>query len=227
MNPDFEHMQWDEESLREECAKVDPAVLTKFDSFPHLIQKVDLGRYVVLHNYGGVTVDTDMKSLKSIIATPHFTEHDFIVSSSAFPTNLAGWINNALIMSSPQHPILHELIMSIAHCQRKESDFTSKELFIDATTSPSKFNSILGRHRSEILVLDHRYFEPCFSVDPICAPGEQSIMDHKHELSWFNGITKLLCQILIVLIYGLLYIGIPGLVIAGLYYFVRRSWKLL
>jgi mannosyltransferase OCH1-like enzyme len=228
LNPDFEHKVWDEASLRRECGRISPSVQAKFDSFPHLIQKVDLGRYVVLYNHGGISVDTDMKSLRPIEFTPQFSTHDFIVSYSAFPANMLGWINNALIMCRPGHPILLELITSIADCQKKVADFASKELYIDATTSPSKFNSVLYKHSAHILILDHTFFEPCFSVDPICSPGSSSIMDHKHELSWFHGFTKVLCQIFIVLIYGILYIGIPGLLLGGMYYgypYIVRSLR--
>jgi len=227
LNPSFEHLQWDEQSLQKECARVGPAVQAKFDSFPHLIQKVDLGRYVVLYNYGGISVDTDMISLKPIAGTPNFAAHDFIVSSAAFPISLTGLINNALIMCRPQHPILHELIMSIANCQLQAADFASKELFIDATTSPSKFNSILGSHTKEVLVLDYSYFEPCFSVDPLCSPTARSIMDHRHELSWFNGITKWLCQILIVALYIILYVGLPGTVFFFLYPYIQKGIRKL
>ena len=220
LNPDFEHKTWDEAGLRRECGRISAAVQAKFDSFPHLIQKVDLGRYVVLYNYGGISVDTDMKSLRPIETTPHFSESesDFIVSYSAFPANLAGWINNALIMCKPHHPILLELITSIADCQRTADEFPTKELYIDATTSPSKFNGVLYRHLSEIVILDHTFFEPCFSVDPVCRPGPTSIMDHKHELSWFHGYTKLLGQLTFIVLYAALYVGLPILATLGLYY---------
>ena len=192
-----------------------------------MLQKVDLGRYVVLYNYGGVSVDTDMKSLKPIMATPQMEDHDFIVSSAAFPIGLAGWVNNALIMCRSQHPILHELIMSIAGDPRGAADFASKELLTSATTGPGKFNTILAKHLSEIFVLDHTYFEPCFSVDPLCQPGSQSIMDHRHELSWFNGFTKWLCQILIIILYCILYVGLPVTVLVFLYPYIQKGIRKL
>ena len=201
MNPGFQHMKWDENSLRKECAKFSDAAKRKFDSFPYLIQKVDFGRYMVLYNYGGISVDTDMVSLKPIATTPNFLTRDFIVSSAAFPASMLGWINNALIMCTKHHPILLQLIESILHDNLQESDFSTKELYIDATTSPSKFNAIVKQHLHEILVLDHTYFEPCFSTDPICRPGHLSIMDHKHELSWFHGHLKYFLYGLFILFY--------------------------
>jgi mannosyltransferase OCH1-like enzyme len=227
LNPSFEHLQWDEEGLRRECAKISPAALAKFDSFQTMLQKVDLGRYVVLYNYGGISVDTDMKSLKPITATPNFATSDFIVSSAAFPISLAGWVNNALIMCRSQHPIFHELIMSTTEDRRAAADFATKELLTSATTGPGKFNTILANHRAEIFILDNAYFEPCFSIDPLCAPGPQSIMDHRHELSWFNGITKWLCQILMIALYIVLYIGLPGVLLVFLYPYIQKGIRKL
>jgi hypothetical protein len=126
-------------------------------------------------------------------------------------------------MCKKQHPILLELIQSIIHTKLNERDFSSKELYIDATTSPSKFNSIVYKHFSDIVILDHTYFEPCFSVDPICRAGEGSIMDHQHELSWFHGNAKILAQILIVLLYILLFVGIPLLLIWFIYFIARPT----
>lgn len=227
LNPSFEHLQWDEQSLRRECAKISPAILAQFDSLQTMLQKVDLGRYVVLYNYGGVSVDTDITSLKPIMATPNVRDHDFIVSFAAFPIGLAGWVNNALIMCRSQHPILHELIMSIAEDRRVAADFATKELLTSATTGPGKFNTILATHRHEIFVLDNAYFEPCFSVDPLCAPGSRSIMDHQHELSWFNGFTKWLCQILIIILYCTLYVGLPLTALVFLYPYVQKGIRKL
>lgn len=223
LNPDFEHKKWDMEGLRAECAKFSLAAREKFDSFKYLVQKVDFGRYMVLYNYGGVSVDTDMVSLKSINEAPKFLEADFIISSSAFPANLIGWVNNALIMCRRGHPILLELIQSIIDANLNEQDFSTKELYIDATTSPSKFNSIVYRHINDVVVLNYKYFEPCFSVDPLCMPGSRSIMDHRHELSWFHGALKVLAQVIIVFIYFLLFVLFPLLFIYAIYLIAKDA----
>jgi len=212
LNPEYKHMTWDDASLRTECSKIGPHVLAKYDSFKYLIQKVDLGRYVVAYNWGGITVDTDMKSFKALDMTPGLSESDFIISSSAFPANMLGFINNALIMVKKRHPILLEIIEAICASNVKESDFSSKEFYIGATTSPrpmTPFYDIIISHINEITILDSRFFEPCFSVDPVCAPDSKAIMDHKHELSWFSGLVKILAQILIILLYILIFAVVP------------------
>jgi len=211
LNPEYEHMQWDDAGLRHQCAALGPDVVAKYDSFQHLIQRVDLGRYVVAYNFGGVTVDVDMKSFKPISATPGLSTSDFIVSKSAFPADLAGFINNALIMVKPQHPLLLKIIREICAFGAKEEDYMTKEMYIGATTGPlATFYRIIMAHPSEVKIIDSRYFEPCFSVDPICKPDGEAIMDHRHELSWFSGAFKVFVSILIVVLYLMFFLALPG-----------------
>jgi mannosyltransferase OCH1-like enzyme len=206
-------MKWDEHTLREECAKISPEVQAKFDSFPYMIQKIDLARYVVLYNYGGISVDTDMKSFKSIKYIPGFEKNDFIVSYVGFPGNIFGILNNALIICKKNHPILHDLIMSITQENLLESDYAKKELYIYTTTGPYKFNSIIKAHTGEALIIDNKYLEPCLSMDPFCKISPDSIMDHKHEVSWMDGGTKLFLQLCITLLYFIIYLLAPALLI--------------
>ncbi len=213
LNPEYEHMQWDDAGLRLQCAVLGTHVVAKYDSFQHLVQRVDLGRYVVAYNFGGVTVDVDMKSIKPLDKTPGLATSDFIVSQSAFPANMVGFINNALIMVRQHHPVLLEIIEAICAGSAKEEDYMSKEMYIGATTSPapsSPFYRIIMAHRSEITIMDSRYFEPCFSVDPVCAPDSTAIMDHRHELSWFSGGFKVFVSILIVVLYLVFFVALPG-----------------
>ena len=208
LNPEYEHMKWDDAGLRAQCALLGPHVVAKYDSFQNLVQRVDLGRYVVAYNFGGVTVDVDMKSYKPISATPGLATSDFIVSQSAFPATLVGFINNALIMVRQHHPVLLEIINAICACAAKEEDYISKELYIGATTGEPFYRIIMER-QSEIRIIDSRYFEPCFSVDPICSPDRTAIMDHRHELSWFSGGMKLFVSVLIIVLYVVFFLVLP------------------
>ena len=216
-NPDYRHMTWDKTSLRTECAKIGPEVVAKFDSFPHLVQKVDLGRFVVLYNYGGVSVDTDMKSLRSIGSTPHLDSADCMISGGAFPLNIVGHTNNALIITKPKNPFIEDMISTIVGAKIDEKSFLSKELYINATTGPQAFQTVVEKHRENIVFLDSKFYEPCFSIDPVCKPTEETIMDHQHEMSWIHPSFRELFKYLFVLLYVLL-IAVP---IAALYLILR------
>ncbi len=195
LNPDFTFKQWDEKSLQAECAKLGQEYLDKFNSFDLLMLKVEFGRYVVLYNYGGISVDTDMFSLKTIESLPDL-DHDFIVSGSAFPANMVIKTNNALIITTKHNYILKDLIDTIVSSKHKRKDYLTKELYINSTTGPNAFVSIIKKY-PEAYILDHKYFEPCLSVDLLCRTKEDSIMDHQHEMSWINPFFKVLFTIII------------------------------
>jgi mannosyltransferase OCH1-like enzyme len=211
-NPEYRHMKWDEHSLRRECAKIGPEVADKFDSFPHLIQKVDLGRLVVLYNYGGISVDTDMKPLRPIDSTPHLDSAECMISKGAFPLNVIGHTNNAVILCRPRHPFLEDAVQTIAAASVKESDYSTKELYIDATTGPRFFESVILRHREKIVFLDNKFYEPCFSVDPLCRPTNDSIMLHEHEMSWVSPFFRDLFRLLFPLIYVIM-VAVPLMIL--------------
>lgn len=196
LNPDFTFKHWDEKSLQDECAKLGSKYLEKFNSFNVLMLKVEFGRYVVLYNYGGISVDLDMASLKPIQSVPDLDSSDFIVSGAAFPANIISKINNALIITTPKNIILKDLIHTIVKSNTKESDYLTKELYINYTTGPFMFNTVITKY-PEAIILDNKYFEPCLSVDLTCSVDTASAMDHQHELSWINPIFKVLFTILI------------------------------
>jgi mannosyltransferase OCH1-like enzyme len=211
MNPEFKHMQWDEESLYKECLLLGQPYADKFKSFQNFMAKVDYGRYVVLYHYGGFSIDTDMKPLRPLRETPDLDSAEFIVSKVPFPVSITGFVNNAIFIVRPKHPLMKEIIDTITRSTKTEKDYLTKELFIDNETGPTFINTTLNQHRKRITIMDHEYFEPCYSLDPYCKPTEKSIMDHQHTMSWINPIFKEIFRVIffmyrfilpLVLVYG-------------------------
>jgi mannosyltransferase OCH1-like enzyme len=186
LNPEYKHKQWDEKSLRTECLKYSTECAERFDSFDQMIMKVDLGRYVVLHNYGGISVDTDMVQLRSIANTPGINTDTFIIGKSGFPYNLTGYLNNGVIITIPKHTIIITVINEIINDTRKCSDFTTKESCVQVITGPKHITDIINNNKELCKILDNKYYEPCTSLDLWCKPVKDSIMDHKHEGSWVS-----------------------------------------
>jgi mannosyltransferase OCH1-like enzyme len=225
LNPDYTHMKWDEKSLRAECLKVGPEVAAKFDSFPIMMQKIDLGRYAAVYNYGGVSVDTDMVQLKPINVTPGINTASLMVSTPGFPMNLMGYTtNSALIITQPQHKILYELIQTIVANTTTQADYKFKEQYIADTTGPNMVASVFTKYRGDIVFLDNKYFEPCWSFNPMCIVGPTAIMDHKHEGSWVSSTMKIFAVIFSIFLYILL-IGIAvGVLYGGYWMFTSRRF---
>jgi mannosyltransferase OCH1-like enzyme len=190
MNPEFLFMTWDEKSIEIECEKLGPTYAAKYRSFPHMISRVDYGRYVLLYLHGGISVDLDMKPLKPIRSIPELAKHDFIISSSAYPFGDMGLINNAVLIVTPKHPLLLDFLNRITELEMREENYLNRDMYIHNTTGPLILSNFVEEHPQEIFVLDHEFFEPCLSVDPYCKVPEKAIMDHQHELSWMSPFLK-------------------------------------
>jgi len=221
MNAEYKHMQWDEKTLREECAKISKECVAKYDSFEHMISRVDFGRYVILYNYGGISIDTDMYPMRSISNTPGLDKHDFIISSAAYPYNIVGYLNNGVIICKEKHDILLKIINDIINDRRKTSDFMSKDLFVHKTTGPLFIRRELEPFMDRIYILDYKYYEPCVSADKFCKVSDEAIMDHRHELSWMSEPLKIF---MVVCFFALHYIWLILVIIVGfIVYAFRKS----
>ena len=216
LNPNYQHLQWNEQSLRKECQMYSSECLRKFDSFKHMISKVDFGRYVVLYTYGGISIDTDMKPLKPLdsLSELESLQKDFIISSSAIP--ITPMVNNGIIICKPKCHILKEIIDTICKDTKTEKDFLCKEIFIHKTTGPLFIANIIEKYKDDVQVLDNKYFEPCLSADPYCSIKKESILDHQHELSWFTGIGKSLLKIFCAFFFFVLYYFIYIIILFGI-----------
>jgi mannosyltransferase OCH1-like enzyme len=220
VNPDYQHMKWDEKSLRRECQKYSNACMERFDSFEYLHSKIDLGRYVVLYNYGGISVDTDMVPLRPIRHTPYINTDDFLISYQSYPYNLLGLKNNALIICSQNHFVLRAAIEAILSDSRTPADFILKELYIDRTTGPIFLGKIVDSYRAYVKVLDYKYYEPCSISDGSCEISSESIMDHRHEMSWMSGWYKFMISLSYIIIHSFWYLLIIG--VGSLTYFIYK-----
>jgi mannosyltransferase OCH1-like enzyme len=220
-NPDYQIMRWDEHSLRAECKKLGPAFVQRYDSFKYMMSKVDFGRYVALYNWGGISIDTDMKPIGHIDDTPGLAEYDFIISGAAYPADTLNLVNNAVIIVTPHHPVMRVILGEIVASPYSETDFPVKELYIHNTTGPIFINRIISHHRTKVHILPYKYYEPCLSIDPYCSVDTNTaIMDHQHELSWMDGWVKTLIQIPFILLH---YWYLVLLVCVGLYMYSNRA----
>lgn len=196
-HPKWSYQIWDDKELRKECRKYSIECLKKYDSYKHLHQKVDLGRYVLLYNYGGAYIDIDCISLKPLEALPGFKTKKLIISYNPcnYLENMISTlslnikiINNGVILSSSKNKYMKKIIngvISTNTCRFPKN----KSLCIQDTTGPLQFTKTVSSFKDDInvLILDCSYFEPCYGKDPYCKPTKNSYIDHKHEASWLDS----------------------------------------
>ncbi|HTH83008.1 MAG TPA: glycosyltransferase [Mucilaginibacter sp.] len=65
-HPDWEYILWTDEANESFIKKYHPDFLSVYQSLPHAIQRVDLVRYFILYEFGGVFIDLDFECLINI-----------------------------------------------------------------------------------------------------------------------------------------------------------------
>jgi hypothetical protein len=146
-----------------------------------------------------------MKPLRPILNTPGLDEHPFIISGAAFPNNLLGLVNNAVFIVTAQNLLMHKMIDAVTELTFDEDSFPTRDAFVQVTTGPAFISLFVVKHSDQIHRIDHRYYEPCISLDPYCTVKQESIMDHQHEMSWWSPRMKSFMRIISAIIYGLLH----------------------
>jgi mannosyltransferase OCH1-like enzyme len=186
MNQNWEHKKWDEQSLRAECEKFSSDALTKFDGFTNMIQKVDFGRYVVLHNYGGVSVDCDTECLRPLEKTPGIDRYDIILcknSLTKLENKVASFglskdlvvMNNATICCAKEHPLMKQFIEFLI-----KNESWNDDLMFDTQlkTGPLVMSIFFNKYLDDVLILDSDVFEPFGNIN------RRTILNHKYDQSW-------------------------------------------
>jgi mannosyltransferase OCH1-like enzyme len=192
-NPNWEHMTWDEESLRAECEKFSPEAAAKFDSYPHMVRKVDFGRVVVLYNYGGISIDCDAECLRPLEKIPGINTDEFIISKwskrSNFESKLChrglgdGLImfNNATFACTKNHPIMKQFIEFLIENNNSSEDMNFDE---EVRTGPTVTSIFFNHYLDDITILDPEIIEPWGDIT------KRTVINHKYACSWMHPILQ-------------------------------------
>ena len=194
LNQNWEHMTWDEEGLRAECAKFSPEALAKFESFPRMIHKIDFGRYVVLYNHGGVSVDCDAVSLRPLDKVPGITTSDFIISKWSERTELESFLchrglgsglvmmNCATIACTKDHQLMKRFIEFLIE---NESTCPEDDNYdVEIQTGPTIFSIFFNNFLDDVSILDPEIVEPWGQVT------RRTVLDHKYACSWMFPVLR-------------------------------------
>jgi len=211
LNPSWKYSCISDKELRQACAKFSSEALATYDAFDAMHLKIDFGRYVVLYLYGGIYVDMDAYALRSLDTSKdvvdimsQYNEHTHILGLSTL--NLAysealimvghtTMINNAIMISSPQNPILKTFIEKIID-RAKTIKYNVKWVKISHTTGPNFLNQFVWPyianppHNVVIKLFSNDIFEPC--LIPNCNITDNTISIHSMEITWFPTYLKYL-----------------------------------
>ena len=116
--PNWTYMFWTEKSITELIENEYPNLMKYFKGFPHLLQKIDFARYIILYHYGGCYIDMDVECLRSIEELLKDNPNANFICSEMVPIfwflHKYYWydkfLNNGIFLASKNNPILAEMI---------------------------------------------------------------------------------------------------------------------
>jgi hypothetical protein len=155
MNPDYEYMLWDNESIKT-LKLVNKHVFDLYE-LRHVDcwnGKSNILRVEILKKYGGIYIDADCEPARPL--EDHLLEPDFF-TCYASETERGDRINNAVIGSIPDHPLLDKYIAEL----NKINHITHRSW---RQTGPVLFTEVCKGF--DITVYPSYYFEPDFYCGP-------------------------------------------------------------
>lgn len=109
---EYTYMLWTDESLRELIATDYAWLLPTYDAYPYPTQRWDASRYAVLHKYGGLYADLDLRPVDSVDALLRG-------QTLLLPYTPNIGLTNAVMASVAGHPFLE-------HCMRALPRYASR-----------------------------------------------------------------------------------------------------
>eukprot|EP00879_Flechtneria_rotunda_P025641 GHRR01027270.1.p1 GENE.GHRR01027270.1~~GHRR01027270.1.p1 ORF type:complete len:525 (+),score=215.07 GHRR01027270.1:244-1818(+) len=99
-NPMWQEIIWDEAAVMTLIQEDFPWFLPTFLSYPKLVQRSDVTRYMILYKHGGVYLDADVECYSNLEAS---LQNKDLVLNCEYPGQ-QGQLHNAAMASAPGHP---------------------------------------------------------------------------------------------------------------------------
>lgn len=137
---------WDDDALQALFAERWPDLLELYRWYPYAVQKSDAGRYILLHEFGGIYADVDVERagplppLERILA-----EHELVLA----PTEPLG-VAADLVMAVPGHPVIRRALGTLPKARRIwHRPWVPRHFRCMAGTGPIHLTFAARRHRPE------------------------------------------------------------------------------
>jgi inositol phosphorylceramide mannosyltransferase catalytic subunit len=124
----YKYMLWTDVKMKEFVKKEYPEFYKTYISYPHVIQRCDAFRYLVLYKYGGIYIDMDLWCKKSL--TPLLKYDLVLVKSANYDT-----ITNSFIIATQKNPFIKYCIDNLEKHKNSYSIF-GKHIHIMNSTGP-------------------------------------------------------------------------------------------
>lgn len=211
-NPSYELMFWDESKIRQLCHDHFPQYEENFNQSQHIMEQIDVSKFMMLEVYGGVYVDTDIESRRPIpedwikykavfseLYSEDICSSRFCLTSFVFSMGHSGkdLYNSGFYAGEPGTGIFGDILAESMKLRLSIPRWVGKQIYITYTAGPPFITIYIQKYfktRSDIKILTPTFIESCgthfhFSKNESdCLITEDTVGIHKHGLSWASPV---------------------------------------
>ncbi len=130
-HPGWKYMLWDNQNSRDFVKQYYPDFLSTYDSYNSPIKRANALRYLLLNYFGGMYLDMSFKGIKNL--EPLLKGANFVAAAQDPSTHL---LNSAWLASTPNHPILLQLIADLkGHANENLRNATGSQILTEEVNS--------------------------------------------------------------------------------------------
>jgi mannosyltransferase OCH1-like enzyme len=193
-HPSWEYRLWNDKDNRKLVEAHYDWFLEQYDSYPLPIQRADAARYMILHQYGGLYVDLDFRSLRPLDPLLGGRSCVFGLEPEAHcrQFGLPKIICNALIAAKPRHSFLAAVI----HRLREFAVRIDGQQPVLESTGPFMLNRVYDEYSGpdDVSLLPAKYLYPLTmkQADELqrtgCTDGDlsEAFAVHFHAGTWWR-----------------------------------------
>jgi hypothetical protein len=201
-NPDWKHVIWDEHDLRKICSMFSEDCVLEYDKCRYMHQKVDLGRYVALYIFGGISVDMDahcvgsLNKLYDILPPDKSCLLSEVMSDNVLRIFGPGVNNAHIFCRTPESIFMYKLITEsirrLHSVRTRDLEESTKKNIIFYTTGPNLIHDITFKYPELVHVMNSKVLEPCNALSSKCEIDTDTLLVHEYAGTWETKAEKIL-----------------------------------
>jgi mannosyltransferase OCH1-like enzyme len=182
---------WNEEEVETLIEEHYPEFFETYHEFPHKIQKVDFAKYIILHKFGGIYLDMDVKPLQSL--EDLFKRDFFFVRWNSDKNNKP---YNAVMGTSMFSPLFYEILLHSCESFEEKKDMPIYKKwfgrFVFQTTGHFMLNRVLKKNKISIDNILNIMFihNPMKKICEFPGTGNQSLFSDCNTSAWYKESKK-------------------------------------
>jgi|JI10StandDraft_1071094.scaffolds.fasta_scaffold334730_2 mannosyltransferase OCH1-like enzyme len=143
LNPTFKYMFWDERNITQLVKEFPSHIQQAFNGLPHMIQKIDMAKFLILHKHGGLYVDMDSECLKPVQELLTSSQVVLVQINVNMLAKFLGYgrltgdmLQNGIMAGTRQHPFWMYCIKCLMEEDKTQRVLETRLKYIFRTTGP-------------------------------------------------------------------------------------------